>query len=243
MVTRVISNMNISNKSKTFFSTPAIRDAVGDPPGSPFPGQCTGPPASMSVGRSQFTLGTVLGLQELQCAGKCLSTALQEKKALICSICRFQWCKHSYHSGFQVTDLMSLNTEAGRDAQDGLLKASESQLLQYTTVGQRPCLGMPGDYIPPRTSSGCLSSHQGMSGGLLAPRCHSCSRAPCGIRLQLDSSCTPIGPRSLLNFSPIPVPQFLCSFHLRTLPQQIICTRVSLSGSTPGRGGHVTLKG
>ena len=64
MVTGIITNMNICNKSETLFSTLVIIDAVVDTLQLPFLGQWTGFPASLSVGCNQLTLllGTVPGL-------------------------------------------------------------------------------------------------------------------------------------------------------------------------------------
>lgn len=56
--------------------------------------------------------------------------ALQEKKALLCRACRFPWCKHTYHGGFQDTSLMLASADVGRDVQDGLWKASPSPVCQ-----------------------------------------------------------------------------------------------------------------
>ena len=39
----------------------------------------------------------------------------EQKKALICSIWRFPWCKYSQHGQFQVTNTVSLNADLGRD--------------------------------------------------------------------------------------------------------------------------------
>ena len=77
--------MNICKKSKTFFSSPAIIEVVGDPPGSPLLDQWLGLPASTSIGCNHLTLlpGTALGLEELQCAGNCLATSSPRKKNLL----------------------------------------------------------------------------------------------------------------------------------------------------------------
>lgn len=68
--------MNIGEKSKTFYSSPAIIEVVGDPPGSSLPDQWVGLPASMSTGCNQLTLllGTAHGLEELWYTGNCLAT-------------------------------------------------------------------------------------------------------------------------------------------------------------------------
>lgn len=64
MVTGIITNTNICNKSETLFSTLVIIDAVVDPLQPPFLDQWTGLPASLNVGCNQLTLllGTVPGL-------------------------------------------------------------------------------------------------------------------------------------------------------------------------------------
>lgn len=42
----------------------------------------------------------------------CFSSQLSgvQQGALICSICPFLWCQYSYHSRYQATNAMSLNT-------------------------------------------------------------------------------------------------------------------------------------
>lgn len=38
--------------------------------------------------------------------GRCVTTAFVCEKSLICSICRFPWCKYSRQGGVQATDMM-----------------------------------------------------------------------------------------------------------------------------------------
>lgn len=40
----------------------------------------------------------------------------REKKALICSVCCFPWCKYSHHGQLQAVNVMLLNVELERDA-------------------------------------------------------------------------------------------------------------------------------
>ena len=58
-------------------------------------------------------------------AAKCLTTGFlaggetkqnHKKKSPICSICQFLWCKYSHRGQFHTINMMSLNTELGREA-------------------------------------------------------------------------------------------------------------------------------
>ena len=74
-------------------------------------------------------------------AAKCLTTGFlaggetkqnHKKKSPICSICQFLWCKYSHHGQFHTINMMSLNTELGREALE--FPAELFQILEDDSV-------------------------------------------------------------------------------------------------------------
>lgn len=105
---------------------------------------------------------------------------------------RFLWYKHSYQDRFWVTNSVPLNEKAGRDAHDGLLKASISGLLPYTTVLGVPLLGNARRSRLAQEVLRYVFLVLGV-GGSMTVWCCFCPRGLCGIRLWMGSGWAPCG--------------------------------------------------
>lgn len=83
----------------------------------PYPGW------KFSKAGGRASISTVVCIDVLICLTKV--SGVGGRDALTCSICSFLWYKYFYRDQLQATNMVSLNTELGRDMQSALLSQYE----------------------------------------------------------------------------------------------------------------------
>ena len=80
------------------------------------------------------------------CTGKYLTTGSPGRKALICSIWLFPWCKYFHHGWFQAVSVKSLSVALGRDMH-GELSPAGASWFQHIAIW-RICASLCFGWIP-----------------------------------------------------------------------------------------------